>query len=134
MKKFLYVCAAGLVALSVAILPGAVKADDAAKAAQPATVLKFFSNHGWATAYEFAAALGWLKEKGIEVKSVGFAQGGPESIFGLNSGSVDLADCATAGLINAVAAGSPIIGVMPNIGVSETANSKFFVLADSPIK
>ena len=101
---------------------------------QPVTVLKFFSNHGWATAYELAGALGWLKDKGIEVKSVGFAQGGPESIFGLNSGSVDIADCATAGLINAVAGGSPIIGVMPNIGVNKTTNSKFFVLADSPIK
>jgi ABC-type nitrate/sulfonate/bicarbonate transport system substrate-binding protein len=134
MRKLLNVCVAGLVALSVAVLPGAARADDTAKAAQPATVLKFFSNHGWATAYELAGALGWLKEKGIEIKSVGFAEGGPESIFGLNTGSVDLADCATAGLINAVAAGSPIIGVMPNIGVDETTNSKFFVLADSPIK
>jgi ABC-type nitrate/sulfonate/bicarbonate transport system substrate-binding protein len=133
MRKLLYFCAAGIAALSIASSPGAARADSG-KPADHITVLKFFSNHGWATAYELAGALGWLKEKGIEVESVGFAQGGPESIFGLNNGSVDLADCATAGVINAVAGGSRIIGVMPNIGVSKTSNSKFFVLADSPIK
>jgi ABC-type nitrate/sulfonate/bicarbonate transport system substrate-binding protein len=133
MRKFLYFCAAGVAALSVAFSAGPARADSG-KAAQHLTVLKFFSNHGWATAYELAGALGWLKEKGIEVQSVGFAEGGPESIFGLNNGSVDLADCATAGVINAVAGGSPIIGVMPNLGVSEAVNSKFFVLAESPLK
>jgi len=133
MIKLRYFCAAGIAALSIAFSPGAARAGSE-KPADHVTVLKFFSNHGWAAAYELASALGWLKEKGIEVESVGFAQGGPESIFGLNTGSVDLADCATAGVINAVAGGSRIIGVMPNIGVSETSNSKFFVLADSPIK
>lgn len=47
---------------------------------------------------------------------------------------MQLADAATASLINAVAGGSAIVGVMPNLGVSKTVNSKFFVLADSPLK
>jgi ABC-type nitrate/sulfonate/bicarbonate transport system substrate-binding protein len=133
MRKFLCFCVAGIAALSVGFLSGPVRAD-AGKPAAQVTVLKFFSNHGWATAYELAGALGWLREKGIEVESAGFAQGGPESVFGLNNGSVQLADAATASLINAVAGGSPIIGVMPNLGVSKTVNSKFFVLADSLLK
>jgi len=133
MTKFLHFCAAGIAVLAVAFSAGPARAESG-KADQQVAVLKFFSNHGWAAAYELAGALGWLKEKGIEVQSTGFAQGGPEAVFGLNNGSVQLADAATASLINAVAGGSPIIGVMPNLGVSETVNSKFFVLADSPIK
>lgn len=133
MRNLLHFCAAGVAALSLALSAGPAWAQSG-KAASQVAVVKFFSNHGWATAYELAGALGWLKEKGIEVQSAGFAQGGPEAVFGLNNGSVQLADAATASLINAVAGGSPIIGVMPNLGVSETVNSKFFVLANGPLK
>lgn len=133
MRKRLYFCALAIAALPLAFAAAPATADSG-KAADQVTVLKFFSNHGWATAYELAGALGWLKEKGIDVQSAGFAQGGPEAVFGLNNGSVQLADAATASLINAVAGGSAIVGVMPNLGVSKTVNSKFFVLADSPLK
>ena len=104
MRKLLRDGAAALVALLIGFSSGPAWAD-AGTPPREVMVLKFFSNHGWAAAYELAGALGWLKDKGIEVKSVGFAQGGPEAVFGLNNGSVQIADAATASLINAVAGG-----------------------------
>jgi ABC-type nitrate/sulfonate/bicarbonate transport system substrate-binding protein len=134
MRKLLHCGAAAAVALLVAFASGSAMAADAGANAHPVTVIRFFSNHGFVAPYEIANALGWLKPKGIEIKSVGFSQGGPENIFGVDNGSVDIAGCATPGIINAIAGGAPIIGVNTNLGESKTSNSKFFVLADSAIK
>jgi ABC-type nitrate/sulfonate/bicarbonate transport system substrate-binding protein len=44
-----------------------------------------------------------------------------------------LAGAANAAVINAISNGSDIVAVKPGFGVSKTANSKFYVLAKSPI-
>jgi ABC-type nitrate/sulfonate/bicarbonate transport system substrate-binding protein len=49
------------------------------------------------------------------------------------SGSVDLAGAATPAIINAIAAGAKILGVIPDGGVNKDVNSKFFVLKNSDI-
>jgi len=133
MKKLLHYGAAAAVALLTAFSPASSTAD-AGDAPDKVTVIRYFSNRGFIAPFEIASALGWLKTKGIELESVGFSQGGPENVFGVNNGSVDVGGIATPGLINAIAGGAPIIGVMPNLGESEINHSKFFVLADSPIK
>ena len=134
MGKFLRYRAAAAAALLIGLFSGSAMAADAGNTPKDVTVIRFFANHGQVESYQIAAALGWLKDKGIEIQSVGFSQGGPENLFGLNNGSVDIAGAATPALINAITGGAPIIGVMPETGESERTNSKFFVLADSPIK
>ena len=131
MRTFLYYFAAGVAALLIAFSSGSAWADETSG---KVTVIRYFSNRGFIAPFEIAGALGWLKAKGIELSSVGFSQGGPENVFGVNTGSSDVGGIATPGLINAVAGGAPIIGVMPNLGESKANHSKFFVLADSPIK
>lgn len=131
MNKMLHLCAAAAV-----VLAAALAGSGTAGAADPAhpLAIRFFMNHGYIDSTELADALGWLKPFGIKMESVGYSQGGPENLFGLNNGSVDLAGAATPAMINAIAGGAQIIGVMPNVGENKTVNSKFFVLADSPIK
>jgi ABC-type nitrate/sulfonate/bicarbonate transport system substrate-binding protein len=122
------------IALSLAVAIGSAGAASAASATDNVTVIRFFSNHGIAATYEMAAALGWLKEKGIRIESVGFSESGPENLVALTAGGVDVAGVATPPLINAIANGAKVIGVMPDIGTSQDVNSKFFVLAGSNIK
>jgi ABC-type nitrate/sulfonate/bicarbonate transport system substrate-binding protein len=106
----------------------------AAAGSDNVTVIRFFSNHGILATYEIAAALGWFKEKRIEIQSAGYSESGPENLIALSAGAIDVAGVATPPLINAIANGAKVIGVMPEIGTSKSVNSKFFVLADSNVK
>jgi ABC-type nitrate/sulfonate/bicarbonate transport system substrate-binding protein len=127
---------AALLALAVVWLgfaAGQARAD-ADRAPEDFTVIRYLSGHGNVTPYELAAALGWLKDKGIKIESQGYSQGGPESLLALAAGSVDIAGAATPAIINAIAAGAKIVGVMPDGGINQTVSSKFFVLADSDVK
>jgi ABC-type nitrate/sulfonate/bicarbonate transport system substrate-binding protein len=133
MRKPLRYGAAAAVALLLAFSSASAMAE-AGNSPDTAAVIRYFSNRGFIAPFEIASALGWLKAKGIDLQSVGFSQGGPENVFGVNNGSVDVGGIATPGLINAVAGAAPIIGVMPNLGESKTNHSTFFVLADSSIK
>jgi ABC-type nitrate/sulfonate/bicarbonate transport system substrate-binding protein len=99
-----------------------------------ATVIRCLAGYGYVATYEVAEALGWLREKGIRLESEGYSTGGPESLAAMASGSVDLAGAATPAIINALASGAQILGVMPGGGIDKSVNSKFFVLADSDIK
>jgi ABC-type nitrate/sulfonate/bicarbonate transport system substrate-binding protein len=128
----LRLCRAGAVALLLAVTVGPARAH-AASTSATGTIIRYFSNRGIAATYEIADALGWLKDKGIRIESVGFSESGPENLVGLTTGAVDLAGVATPPLINAIANGAKVIGVMPDIGTSKDVNSKFFVLADSTI-
>ena len=120
---------AGLVALPIA---ASLKTRNAW--AEDVTVIRYLTSRGNVTSYEVAAALGWLKDKNLRIDSVGFTQGGPESLVALASGSVDIAGAATPAIINAIAGGAKILGVMPGDGVSEHAHSKFYVLDGSSIR
>jgi ABC-type nitrate/sulfonate/bicarbonate transport system substrate-binding protein len=139
MSESSYLRRAGLVALVVAIaaVPGIAAGRASAAEGQGENgviVIRYFANRGDVTTFEMANALGWLKDKGIKIESQGFSESGPENLVALASGSIDVAGIATPPLINAMAAGAKIIGVMPDPGVSKTVRSKFFVLAGSDIK
>jgi ABC-type nitrate/sulfonate/bicarbonate transport system substrate-binding protein len=111
----------------------AVDRARAQNAEQP-TVIRYLAGNGYVATYEVAEALGWLREKGIRLESAGYSQGGPESLAAMAAGSVDLAGAATPAIINALAGGAKILGVMPSGGINKDINSKFFVLADSDCK
>jgi len=132
-KARLLVSVFATLVLALAVEVGGAAAA-AGQGADNVTVIRYLANRGAVTSYEMAAALGWLKDKGIRIESEGFSQGGPESLVALASGSVDIAGAATPAAINAMIGGAKIIGVMPDSGVSKTVNSKFFVLADSDLK
>jgi ABC-type nitrate/sulfonate/bicarbonate transport system substrate-binding protein len=121
------------------VLAGQSLAVNRARAADPqsegqATVIRYLAGYGYVATYEVAEALGWLRKNGIRLESEGYSQGGPESLAAMASGSVDLAGAATPAIINAIAGGAKILGVMPGGGIDKDVNSKFFVLADSDIK
>jgi ABC-type nitrate/sulfonate/bicarbonate transport system substrate-binding protein len=121
---------AGLVAL-----PLAARLRTRNAWAEDGTVIRYLTSRSNVTSYEVAAALGWLQDKNLRLDSAGFTQGGPESLVALASGSVDIAGAATPAIINAVAGGAKILGVMPGDGVSEHApHSKFYVLDGSSIR
>jgi ABC-type nitrate/sulfonate/bicarbonate transport system substrate-binding protein len=140
MAKFPHYYRAGVVA-SVVLLVAAWQdvrlsqaSADSAQAPDNVVVIRYLNSRGNVATYEIADALGWLKDKGIKIESEGYSQGGPESLVAMASGSVDIAGAATPAIINAIVAGAKIFGVMPDGGVNQTVNSKFFVLADSDIK
>jgi ABC-type nitrate/sulfonate/bicarbonate transport system substrate-binding protein len=119
---------------SLAVWFGVVAAQAAPTAEQKVTVIRYLAGRGTIATYEVADALGWLKDKGIRIESEGFSQGGPESLLAMASGSVDIAGAATPAVINAIAAGAKILGVMPDGGVDKEVDSKFFVLAGNDIR
>jgi ABC-type nitrate/sulfonate/bicarbonate transport system substrate-binding protein len=121
------------------LLTGLGLAAGRARAAGPqspdhVTVIRYLNSHGNVASYEIAAALGWLQDKGIKIESEGYSGGGPESLVAMAAGSVDIAGAATTAIINAMAGGAKILGVMPDGGINKSINSKFYVLADSDIK
>jgi ABC-type nitrate/sulfonate/bicarbonate transport system substrate-binding protein len=132
--------AAGLVASLIAVslawqgFGAGLATTAAAASADDVTVIRYFNNRGSVSIYEIADALGWLKDKHIRIESEGYSQGGPENLVGLASDSVDIAGVATPPLINAIASGAKIVGVMPDGGINADVNSKFFVLAGSDVK
>lgn len=115
-------------------MEGTPAAAQPAQAGDGVTVIRHLTSRGNVTSYEVASALGWFKEKGLRLDSVGFTQGGPESLVALAGGSVDIAGAATPAIINALVGGAKILGVVPGDGVSGHAHSQFYVLADSPIR
>jgi ABC-type nitrate/sulfonate/bicarbonate transport system substrate-binding protein len=136
--KNLVLCKTGLLATGLIIFVGAHAAGSAqqsrsAVGSPNVTVIRYLSNTGSINASEIAAAKGWLQADGVVLESKGFSQGGPESLFAIASGSVDVAGAATAAVINAISNGSDVIAIKPGFGVSKTAKSNFYVLAKSPI-
>lgn len=129
-------CAASLIAAGLTGLASAAGPARAADSQGPdhATVIRYLNGRGSVASYEIAAALGWLQNKGIRIESEGYSGGGPESLVAMASGSVDLAGAAIPAIINAMAGGAKILGVMADGGINKNINSKFFVLADSAIK
>jgi len=104
-----------------------------AQAAEPVT-LRFLSSQGSVSPHELAAELGYFDNLGIKLENVGYAQGGPASLFALASGSVELGSAATAAVINSIAGGNDFVAAYPSNGINDQVQSIFYVLEDSPIK
>lgn len=103
--------------------------------AQAASVkIRYLASRGSISPHELADELGYFKGLGIELENVGYAGGGPESLFALASGSVDLGSAATPAVINSIAGGNDFVAAYPSNGINKDVKSVFYVLEDSPIK
>lgn len=107
-------------------LSGAALAED--------VTLRFLAGHGGVSAHELAQELGYFEGTGITLKNVGYAGGGPESLFALASGSVDIGSAATSAVINSIASGNDFVAAYPTNGINDEVQSKFEVLEGSPIR
>ncbi|MER8794052.1 ABC transporter substrate-binding protein [Mesorhizobium sp. M0984] len=101
-----------------------------------AAPVKFRSlaSRGSISPHELAGELGYFKGLGIEVENVGYSGGGPESLFALASGSVDIGSAATAAVINSISGGNDFVAVYASNGINSKVRSVFYVLDDSPIE
>ncbi|MCB8887740.1 ABC transporter substrate-binding protein [Vreelandella malpeensis] len=132
MKASLLLAGTWWLLTSQAALSG--QAQGAEGADSETVTIRYLSSRGQITAPEIAQAKGWLDDHGVTLTSEGFSQGGPESLFAMASGSIDIAGAATSATINAITNGADIVGVMASNGVDETVNSRFYVLEDSEIR
>ncbi|MEO8883549.1 MAG: ABC transporter substrate-binding protein, partial [Devosia sp.] len=110
----------------VALLAVPAAADD--------VTLRYLSDAGGLDASELADQLGYFKGTGITFKDLGFAQGGPQSLFALAGGSVDIGGAATPAVLNAIASGNDFVIAYPSNGINNEVHSSFEVLPGSPIK
>jgi len=108
---------------------------DFARASTPEPVtLRFLASQGGLAGHELADALGYFKDTGITLENVGYAQGGPASLFALASGDVELGSAATAAVLNSIAGGNDFVAAYPSNGINKDVESIFYVLEGSPIK
>ncbi|MFC0338346.1 ABC-type nitrate/sulfonate/bicarbonate transport system, substrate-binding protein [Kushneria avicenniae] len=133
MKKHVLLLSALLLSGQALMIGQAQASQQSADAPEPVTI-RYLSSRGQISLPELADAKGWLKPEGVALESEGFSQGGPESLFAMASGSIDIAGAATSATINAIANGADIVSVMASSGVNEAVNSRFYVLDDSPIR
>src|SRR5690554_7109362 len=110
-----------LVAALAGLLPGATLA-------QEQVTLRFLAGHGGVSAHELADALGFYEPFGIKLENVGYTSGGPESLFALASGNVDIGSAATSAVINSIAGGNDFVAAYPTNGINEEVQSIFYVL------
>lgn len=96
--------------------------------------IRYLKGQGQVSVHELADALGWFKDEGIQFEPVGYSSGGPESLFALSAGSVDIAGAATSAIINAVIGGAEINSVSTGTGVNQEVISHYYVLENSPIR
>ncbi|WP_299310920.1 ABC transporter substrate-binding protein, partial [uncultured Halomonas sp.] len=106
-------------------LSGAAHAED--------ITLRILGSHGNVSAHELAEELGYFEGTGITLENVGYAGGGPESLFALAARSVEVGSAATSAVINAIASGNDFVAAYPTNGINEETQSIFRVLEDSPI-
>ncbi|HEB4875512.1 TPA: ABC transporter substrate-binding protein [Kluyvera ascorbata F0526] len=102
--------------------------------AQDEVTMRYMASYGGISAHELAEALGYFEGTGVSIKNAGYASGGPESLFALASGSIDIGSAATPAVINAIANGNDFVAAYPTNGINETTKSIFYVKEDSPIK
>jgi ABC-type nitrate/sulfonate/bicarbonate transport system substrate-binding protein len=102
-------------------------------AAEPVT-LRYLASQGGLSAHELAAALGYFDNTGVTLENVGYATGGPASLFALASGDIEIGGAATAAVLNSIAGGNDFVAAYPSNGINKDVQSIFYVLDDSPIK
>lgn len=122
MKHFLSSLALG----TAVTLSAAAHAED--------VTLRYLASHGGIAAHELAKELGWFEGTGVDVETVGYASGGPESLMALAGGSVEIGSAATSAVLNSIVGGNDFVAAYPTQGINDEVQSIFYVLEDSPIQ
>jgi ABC-type nitrate/sulfonate/bicarbonate transport system substrate-binding protein len=79
--------------------------------------------------------LGYFRDNGIVIEYTGTSTGGPQNIMTVASGSNDVGGSAFSAIVNAIAKGTKIRVIVPDIGTSvNEPNYKWLVLNTSSIK
>ena len=107
-------------------LAGAASAGD--------VTLRYLANHGSVAPHELAQELGLYDGTGVTTETTGFATGGPESLFALATGGVDIGSAATPAVINSIAGGNDFVAAYPTNGIGTEVQSIFMVLDGSPVR
>ncbi|TCQ06122.1 ABC-type nitrate/sulfonate/bicarbonate transport system substrate-binding protein [Rhizobium sp. PP-F2F-G36] len=121
-----------LTALAASLVLSAPAGIAFAAAPEPVTI-RYLASQGGLSAHELADALGYFKDTGITFKNVGYAQGGPASLFALASGDVELGSAATAAVLNSIAGGNDFVAAYASNGINKGTESIFYTLEGSPI-
>lgn len=95
---------------------------------------RYLASHGSVSPHELAEALGYYDGLGVKLENIGYAGGGPESLFALAAGSVDVGSAATPAVLNSIAGGNDFVPAYPSNGIDATVNSTFYVLEGSPVQ
>lgn len=103
-------------------------------AEQEEVVLRYMPSQGGISATELAEQLGYFEGTGLKFENVGYAQGGPASLFALASGNLEIGSAATSAVINSIASGNAFVAAFPSNGIDKTTESIFYALDGSPIK
>jgi ABC-type nitrate/sulfonate/bicarbonate transport system substrate-binding protein len=103
-------------------------------AEQEQVTIRYLASQGGLSAHELADALGYFKGTGVTLQDVGYAQGGPASLFALASGDVELGSAATAAVLNSIAGGNDFVAIYASNGINKKTESIFYTLPGSPIK
>ncbi|POO57745.1 ABC transporter substrate-binding protein [Agrobacterium rosae] len=116
--------------LSAAVIFGFATAASAAEEVK----FRYLATQGGLAAQELAQELGYFKGTGVTLENVGYATGGPASLFALASGDVEIGSAATAAVLNSIIGGNDFVAAFPSNGINDEVQSVFYVLEDSPIK
>lgn len=106
----------------------------ASAAAPEPVVIRGLLSQGGLSAHELADALGYFQGTGIEIRSAGYAPGGPASLFALASNTIELGSAATAAVLNSIAGGNDFVAAYPSNGIDKTTESIFYAREGSPIR
>ena len=116
-------------AVSLTVLPASLPAQ-----ANEEVTFRYLASHGSVSPHELAEALGYYEGLGVKLENIGYAGGGPESLFALASGSADIGSAATPAVINSIAGGNDFVAAYPSNGIDDTVKSTFYLLEDNPIR
>ena len=117
-----------------AVAAGLLLATPAFAVEPEQVTIRYLTSQGGLSAHELADVLGYFKGTGITLENVGYAQGGPASLFALASGDVELGSAATAAVLNSIAGGNDFVAAYASNGINKTTESIFYTLEGSPIK
>jgi ABC-type nitrate/sulfonate/bicarbonate transport system substrate-binding protein len=120
--------------LRAAALAGSLVAAASPAMSAETVTFRYLAGQGNITPHELAQELGYFDAAGIKLENVGYAAGGPASLFALAGGSADIGGAATAAVINSIAGGNDFVAAYPTNGINEQVQSVFYVLEDSPIR
>lgn len=127
-RRFNYL-AAFSASLFLTVPTGEVFADDG-----DGVTLRYMAQQGGLSGHELAEALGYFEGTGIKLENVGYASGGPASLFALASGNVDIGSAATSAVLNSIANGNDFVAAYPSNGINKDTESDFYSLEGGPIK
>lgn len=101
--------------------------------AEESVTFRVFSSRGGIEPHLLAEKLGYYEGTPVRLESLGYSSGGPESLMAVAGGSADVGSAATAAVLNGIAAGNDFVLAYPSNGIDANAQSRFYVLEDSPI-